>query len=103
MYAAMLEINVAIVLLMVSAALFVWFQSSLTAASARRVAAMRTRLGPRPAPDGRDDPQTRAVMKSVRRRCGNCRVEDYCERWLAREAQGDSAFCRNAAALRNLA
>ena len=102
LFDAMYEINVAIVLLVVTAALCIWFQRSLAAASARRLFTMMTRLGLGPALAGSGSPQTRAFMKETKRRCGNCRVEEYCDRWLAGEAEGDNAFCPNAPSFRVL-
>ena len=42
-------------------------------------------------------------MKEVRDRCRHCASEDYCERWLEGEVQGENQFCPNARVFRLLA
>ncbi len=100
---AMFEINVAIVMVAVTVVLFVWFQRSQAAASAIRRMRMMTHVGLEPGFVTHGDPQTEAIMKEVRSRCGRCRLEDYCDRWCAGNVKGDNAFCPNARILRDLA
>ena len=102
LFEAMFEINVAIVLLAVNVALIIWFQRNLAAASVGRLLAMMTRLGLDPALAWHGGPRTRTIMKEAQRRCGNCRLEGYCDRWVAGEAEGDNAFCPNAPTFRIL-
>ncbi len=89
-------ISVAILLVAVNVALFVWFEGSVAAASARRTMGMMKRVGLSPETASRDDAATKALVKEIRRRCRRCPREDFCDRWLAREVDGDNAFCRNA-------
>ncbi len=97
------HISVAIVMVAVTVVLFLWFQRSLAAGSTRRRTRMLRRIGLDPDIATRGDPQTKAVMKEARRRCGNCRVEDICNRWLIGECEGGNAFCPNARVFRSLA
>ena len=89
-------ISVAILLVAVNVALLVWFEGSEAAASAGRTMGMMKRVGLSPEIASRDDAATRALLKEIRRRCRRCPREDFCNRWLAREVDGDNAFCRNA-------
>ncbi len=97
------HISVAIVMVAATAVLFLWLQRSVAAGSARRMTHMLTRFGLDPYIITLGDPQTKAVMKEARRRCGNCRVEDFCNRWLIGECEGGNAFCPNARVFRSLA
>ena len=97
------HISVAIVMVAVTAVLFLWFQRSLAAASARRMTHMLTRIGLDPEIITLGDPQTKAIMKEARRRCGNCRVEDFCNRWLTGQCEGGDDFCPNARVFHSLA
>ncbi len=97
------HISVAIVMVAVTAVLFLWFQRSLAAGSARRMTRMLTRIGLDPGVAMRGDPWTKAIVKEARRRCGNCRVEGFCNRWLTGECGGGNAFCPNARVFRSLA
>lgn len=96
MFEAMFEINVAIVMVVVAAVLFVWFRRNEAAASARRMTSMIARIGLAPRIAARRDPRTAAVVSTARRRCEKCPREDLCERWLAGSVEGDNAFCPNA-------
>jgi hypothetical protein len=80
----------------VTVVIFVWFQRSQAAASAMRMMRMMTRVGLDPGFATHGDPQTEAIMKEVRRRCGRCRLEDFCDRWCAGQVKGGNAFCPNA-------
>ncbi len=100
---AMFEINVAIVMVAVTVVIFVWFQRSQAAASAMRMMRMMTRVGLDPGSATHGDPQTEAIMKEARRRCGRCMLEDFCDRWCAGKVKGDNAFCPNARIFRDLA
>ena len=96
-------ISIAIFMVAVSAAVFVWFQGSLTAASAKRMMGMMTRLGLNLGTAPISDPRTKAIMKEARQRCARCPREDFCDRWLAGDVEGDNAFCLNAPTFRVLA
>ena len=100
---AMFEINVAIVMVAVTVVIFVWFQRSQAAASAMRMMRMMTRVGLDRGFVTHGDRQTKAIMKEVRRRCGRCRLEDFCDRWCAGKVKGGNAFCPNARIFRDLA
>ncbi len=97
------HISVAIVMLAVTAVIFLWFQKSLAAGSARRMTQMLKRVGLDPYIITLGDPQTKAIMKEARRRCGNCRVEDFCNRWLTGDCEGGDDFCPNARVFHHLA
>ncbi len=97
------HISVAIVMVAVTAVLFLWFQRSLAAGSARRMTRMLRRFGLDPGIATRGDPRTEAIMKEARRRCGNCRLEDFCNRWLTGDCEGANAFCPNARVFHGLA
>ncbi len=97
------HISVAIVMVAVTVVLFLWFQRSLAAGSARRMTRMLTRVGLDPEIATQGDPRAKAIMKEARRRCGNCRVEDFCNRWLTGECEGGNAFCPNARIFHSLA
>ena len=97
------HISVAIVMVAVTIVLFLWFQRTLAAGSARRMTRMVAYVGLDPKIATRGDPRTQAVMTEARRRCANCRVEDFCNRWLAGECEGGNAFCPNARVFHSLA
>ncbi len=96
------HISVAIVMVAVTVVLSLWFQRSLAAGSARRMTRMLKRVGLDPYIITLGDPQTKAVMKEARRRCRNCRVEDFCNRWLTGQCAGDDSFCPNARVFHHL-
>jgi hypothetical protein len=90
----LLEIGVALFMLAVVVALFVWFARFLRASSGRRMARMLARAGVSPDIVARGDQQ--AVIDDIRRRCMKCQAEDQCERWLTGKVEGDNSFCPNA-------
>lgn len=90
------EIGIAIFLVAVNVALFLWFKSGESAASTIRMKRMMQRAGVDPYIVVRDDPEAKVTLKEARRRCGRCPREGLCERWLCRKAEGDDAFCPNA-------
>lgn len=94
------EIGVAIFMVAVSVALLVWFSRYLAAASGRRMTHMLTRAGVDPEVARQGD--TEAIIQDVRSRCGRCRFEDLCDRWLAGKVEGDNSFCPNAQIFRLL-
>jgi len=94
------EIGVAILMVTVSIALVVWFTRDLAAASGRRRMKMLARAGVDPEVARHGD--TEAIMRDVRSRCGKCRSEDLCDRWLAGGVEGDNDFCPNAEIFRGL-
>jgi hypothetical protein len=97
---SLFEIVAAIVMATVSVALVVWFSRYVAAASARRMMHMLTRAGVDPEVARRGDSE--AIIQDVRNRCGKCRFEDWCERWLAGEVEGDNSFCPNSQIFRIL-
>lgn len=92
----MIDINVALIMVAVNVAIFVWLQRSEAAASTRRMFDMMTRMGLNPGIAVHGDPQTRAVLKQARRRCGRCPCEGHCELWMNGKADTDNDFCPNA-------
>ena len=94
------EIGIALFMVAVCVALLVWFLRYTEAASERRMMQMLTRAGVDPEVARHGD--TEAIMQDVRSRCGKCRAEDLCDRWLAGKVEGDNSFCPNAQIFRNL-
>jgi hypothetical protein len=90
------QITVAIIMVGLAVAIIMWIQSSLAAASARRMKSMMARVGLNPGPAMLRDLRTMATIKEARRRCRRCPREGLCERWLAGEVEGDNTFCPNA-------
>jgi ribosomal protein S27AE len=88
------EIGMAIFMVAVSVALVVWFSRYVAAASGRRMMHMLTLAGVDPEVAKHGD--TEAIIQDVRSRCGRCRFEDLCDRWLAGKVEGDNSFCPNA-------
>ncbi len=102
MVETLLETYLAIVMVIAAAGAIIWFKRSELANTARRMHGMMTRVGLDPQLAEHGDAKTTAVLKEVRRRCGRCRREDFCDRWLAGEVMGENAFCRNASIFRML-
>ncbi len=98
-----IQISVAILMLGATVAIFVWLQRNEAAASGRRMTAMMTRFGLDPRTAALGDPRTEVIMKEAQRRCGKCRFEGFCERWLTGKGNGDNTFCPNAQTFRILA
>jgi hypothetical protein len=99
----MLEISVAVIMLIVSVAMLVWFNRYLAAASTDRMTDMMGRYGLDPGIGTYGDPRIEAIMKEVRQRCRKCQAEDVCERWLLGEVKGRNSFCPNEHIFRILA
>ena len=97
------QISVAIFMVAVAIAIFVWFQSSQAAASARRMTGMMTRVGLGLGAATLGGPRAMAIRKEARRQCRGCPREDFCDRWLAGEVKGGNTFCPNAQAFQILA
>jgi len=95
------EIGVAILMVAVIVALFVWLSRNMAATSAKRRMQMLARAGVDPEVARQGDNE--AIMRDVRSRCSKCRSEDLCDRWLAGKAEGDNDFCPNAEIFRGLA
>jgi hypothetical protein len=94
MNVTLFEIGVAIFMVAVSVALVVWFSRYVAATSQGRMMQMLARAGVDPEVARRGD--TEAIIQDVRRRCGRCRSEALCDRWLAGKVEGDNSFCPNA-------
>ena len=88
--------QIAFLLVLVAAALVIWFRSKLASATRSRMYRMMASLGvdPKRFADSHED--TGIDMKVIRSRCNMCPCEDVCERWLAGEIEGDHGFCPNA-------
>ncbi len=89
-------ISVAILMVAVNVAIFVWLRGSEFAASSVRVTGMMMRVGLRPGTATLGDAQAVAIMEATRRRFRRCPREDLCDRWLAGEVKGSNSFCPNA-------
>lgn len=90
----MSEISIAIILLVVAAALVVWFLKYKSNSAERRMMEMLQRCGLDSEIATQGD--TEVVINEVRRRCRKCQTEDQCERWLAGVEEGGNVFCPNA-------
>lgn len=91
---SLFEISVAIVMMAVIIALFVWFAKYKGAVSERRMQRMLKRAGVDREVAMQGD--TESIIKDIRSRCQKCMAEDLCERWLAGEVKGENTFCPNA-------
>lgn len=96
MYETLFDTYLAIVMVMAAAGAIVWFKRSELAITAGRMRGMMRRIGLDPGLAESGDAKTMAVMKEVRRRCGRCPREDFCDRWLIGKEKGENTFCRNA-------
>ena len=94
------EIGVAILMVAVIIALVVWLSRDMAAASGRRMMSMLAHAGVDAEVARSGD--TEAIMRDVRSRCGKCRAEDLCDRWLAGRVEGGNDFCPNAQIFRGL-
>lgn len=90
------DIGIAILLVAVATALFVWFCSRLEAASDSRLRRMMQSFGLDPDKLLTSDTGTGLDMHEVRVRCRKCPAEDRCERWLVGAIDDDNGFCPNA-------
>lgn len=95
------EIGVATLMVAVAVSLVVWFSRSVAAASDRRMMHMLTRAGVDREVAKHGDSE--AILQDARRRCGGCRFEALCDRWLAGKVEGDNSFCPNAQIFRRIA
>lgn len=96
----MFQIGVAILMVAVIVALFVWLSRNMAALSEGRRMKMLARAGVDPELAKRGDNE--AIMRDVRSRCGKCRAEELCDRWLDGRVDGDNEFCPNAQIFRGL-
>ncbi len=97
----MFEISIAIVMVAVTIALFLWIRQSMARASERRLIRMLQRAGLDPEIAKQGDTET--IVKELRHRCRRCESEALCERWLAGEEKGQNVFCPNAQVFEMLA
>ena len=93
---SIIQIEIAVLMVAASIALFMWLQGSMAAASAGRLMRMITRVGLDPGIVARRDLRSVNLMKGVNERCARCPREDHCERWLAGQLEGGNAFCPTA-------
>ena len=89
------DIGIAILLVVVAAALIVWFCRTLEAASRSRLRRMMAHYGLDPDKLANSDSGMGLDLHAVRSRCRTCPIENVCERWLAGEIVGDNDFCPN--------
>ncbi len=97
------QISAALIMVGVAVGSIVWLRSNMAAVSARRMMRMMKRIGLDIRTAMPDDPQAMTIGKEMRQRCRRCSREDLCERWLAGQVEGGSAFCPNAETFRILA
>ncbi len=97
------QISVAIIMVSVAVGSIVWLESSVAAASVKRMMRMMKRIGLDSGTDALGNPQTMTIGIELRHRCRRCLHEDLCERWLAGKVEGGNTFCPNAETLRILA
>ena len=90
------EINVALAMIAVTIVLFQWLRKSEAAHSTTRLKHMMRRFGLDPGLVSHGNPQIKTALNETRRRCGRCRVEGFCDRWLNGKAEGEKTFCPNA-------
>jgi len=90
----MTQLLAALAMVGVGIALVFTYRHYLAANSKRRMQAMLEAIGLDPATASITDVE--AIMSEVRQRCGTCKSESVCERWLAGEESGDNDFCPNA-------
>ena len=90
------DIGADILLVVVTAALFVGYYRKVEAASRSRLRRMMASFALDLDNVGHSVSETSLDMHTVRSRCRRCPVENLCERWLAGEIAGDNSFCLNA-------
>ena len=98
-----IDIIVALTMLAVSAILIFWFLRFKAGGSEKRMTRMMKRKGLDVDTTRLDDPVLKDIIRNVRARCRKCQSEDYCERWLSGEVEGENTFCPNANVFRQLA
>ena len=91
---SLFQVIAAVFMLGGAIALIATFRNYKAAGSERRMLNMLECVGLDPAIATSGDDE--AIMKEIRQRCGTCANEDVCERWLARDDDGDNFFCPNA-------
>lgn len=96
----MTDVNIAFILVVAAIVLVVWFFNYKTGSSEKRMLRMLQSAGLDPEIATQGD--TESIIRSVRRRCRKCQVEDLCERWLAGLEEGNNYFCPNAQVLEEL-
>ena len=98
-----LEISVAIIMLVVSITMLLWFKRYRTAISTSRTTDMMSYYALDPEIGTNGDSRTEFIMKKVRQRCRKCQAKYVCERWLVGKVKGRNTFCPNARTFRILA
>ncbi len=91
-----INFTIAITMLAVSAILIFSYLRFMANGSEKRMTRMMKREGLDIDTMRLDDPVVIDVIANVRARCRKCQREDYCERWLSGEVEGENIFCRNA-------
>ena len=90
----MSQLSIAIILLVVAAALVVWFLKYKANSAERRMMKMLQRCGLDSGIAKQGD--TEGIIREVRRRCRRCQTEDQCEKWLSGIEEKGNVFCPNA-------
>ena len=96
------DISVAIMMLVVSVTMLVWFKRYRAAASNSRMTDMMSYFALDAEIVTNGGPRTEAIMKEVRQRCRKCQAKDVCEKWLVGKVHGLNTFCPNARTFRML-
>lgn len=89
------EINIALLMIAVAVVLIMMFQKSEAAHSTRRMMSMMRRFSLDSRLIKYGNAKQKASLKMARSRCGQCRCDGYCERWLAGKVSGKNDFCPN--------
>jgi len=89
------NIPIALAMLAVSAILIFLFLRFKANGSEKRMTRMMKQKGLNIETTRLDAPVLKDIIHDVRARCRKCQSEDYCERWLSGEVEGENTFCPN--------
>ncbi|NQU60124.1 MAG: hypothetical protein HQ512_03260 [Rhodospirillales bacterium] len=95
MIPTLIEIYIGLFMIAVAVGLLIWFAQGEETSTSLRMNRMMKRLGLDPKIRTEGPPETVAMMTAARTRCGRCRCEGLCERWLDGIEGGPNAFCPN--------
>lgn len=90
------EIQLAVAMVSVVAGLLIWLRISMNSGSKRRMTAMMAQVGLHAGNGFAHGVPINGTISPAQKRCRRCRVEGYCERWLAGNEEGGNRFCANA-------
>lgn len=95
MVPTLIEIYIGMFMIVVAIGMLVWFERGEAEATTGRMARMMRKLGLDPKTRKTGAPDAVQMLKTARKRCGRCRCEGLCERWLEGKVGGTSGFCPN--------